>query len=156
MHRKTKQTEYYAPPTHHADLLAHHQSEWSYTWHTTQSEYPMAQMADSQPSQTSHVESEQATSARVEKASIVSLLKKGSSDSLQDELSTREQPDTLEDLIPLIICIDNLLWERQRVRACSSHRSARSTASQTHTLLTNIKLLYGPHLTPEDLLPRRT
>ena len=38
-------TQYSAPPTHHADSLAHHQSE-----------YPKVQMANSQPPQTSHVE----------------------------------------------------------------------------------------------------
>ena len=41
-------TQYSAPPTHRADLLAHRQSE-----------YLMAQTADSQPSLTLHVESEQ-------------------------------------------------------------------------------------------------
>ena len=35
MHRKTKPTQYSAPPTHHADLLAHRQSEWPFSWHTT-------------------------------------------------------------------------------------------------------------------------
>ena len=35
VHRKTKRTQYSTPPTHHADLLAHCQSEWSYSWHTT-------------------------------------------------------------------------------------------------------------------------
>ena len=52
VHRKTMRTQYYAPPTHHADSLAHRLSE-----------SPMAQTADSQPPQTSHVESEQTTSA---------------------------------------------------------------------------------------------
>ena len=35
MHRKTKRTQYSTPPEHRADLLAHRQSEWSYSWHTT-------------------------------------------------------------------------------------------------------------------------
>ena len=51
MRRKPMRTQYSAPPTHSSDLLAHHQSE-----------YPMAQTADSQPPQTSLVESEQTTS----------------------------------------------------------------------------------------------
>ena len=55
VHRKTKHTQYSAPLTHRADSLAHNQSE-----------NPMAQTADSQPPQTSHVESEQ-TSARLRK-----------------------------------------------------------------------------------------
>ena len=45
-----------APPTHRADLLAHNQSD-----------NPMAPTADSQPSQTSHVESEQTTSVWFQK-----------------------------------------------------------------------------------------
>ena len=44
-------TQYSTPPTHRADSLAHNQSE-----------YPMAQTADSQPPQTSHVESDQTMS----------------------------------------------------------------------------------------------
>ena len=35
VHRKTKHTQYSAPPTHHADSLAHRKSEWSYRQHTT-------------------------------------------------------------------------------------------------------------------------
>ena len=53
---KPMHTQYSAPPTHHADLLAYRQSQ-----------NPMAQTADSQPSQTLHVESEQTTSERLRK-----------------------------------------------------------------------------------------
>ena len=56
MHRKAKCTQYSAPPTHRADLLAHRQSE-----------NPMAQTTHSQPPQTLHVESEQTTSERLRK-----------------------------------------------------------------------------------------
>ena len=35
VHRKTKRTQYSTPPTHRAESLAHLQSEWSYSWHTT-------------------------------------------------------------------------------------------------------------------------
>ena len=48
--------QYSAPPTHRTDSLAHRQSE-----------YPMAQTADSQPPETSHVELEQTTSERLRK-----------------------------------------------------------------------------------------
>ena len=49
-------SQYSAPPTHRTDSLAHRQSE-----------YPMAQMADSQPPQTSHVESDQTMLERLRK-----------------------------------------------------------------------------------------
>ena len=49
-------TQYSAPPTHHADLLAHYQSE-----------NPMAQMSDGPPPQTSHAQSDPTTSARLQK-----------------------------------------------------------------------------------------
>ena len=45
-----------APPTHHADSLAHRQSE-----------NPMAQTSDGQPPQTSHVQSDQTTSVLLRK-----------------------------------------------------------------------------------------
>ena len=35
VHRKTKRTQYSAPPTHRADWLAHRQSEWPYSQPTT-------------------------------------------------------------------------------------------------------------------------
>ena len=54
MRSKTQRTQYSAPPTHRADSLVH-----------CQSEYLMAQMADSQPPQTSHVELDQTTSKRL-------------------------------------------------------------------------------------------
>ena len=66
VHRKTKSTQYSTPPTHCADLLADRQSECIQPTHN-QSEYPMAQTADSQPPQTSHVESEQTTSTWLRK-----------------------------------------------------------------------------------------
>ena len=50
-------TQYTASPTHHTDSLAHHQSE-----------NPMAQTSDGPPPpQTSHVQSEQATSVQLQK-----------------------------------------------------------------------------------------
>ena len=49
-------TQYSAPPTHHADSLAHRQSE-----------YPMAQTSDSHPPQTSHVNLEPTASELLHK-----------------------------------------------------------------------------------------
>ena len=66
MHRKTKCTQYSAPPTHHADSLAHHQSERIQLAHN-QSENPMAQTSDGPPPQTSHAQSDPTTSARLRK-----------------------------------------------------------------------------------------
>ena len=54
MRRKPVRKQYSAPPTHHADSLAYRQSE-----------YLMAQMADSHPPQTLLVESDQTTSERL-------------------------------------------------------------------------------------------
>ena len=55
--------QYSTPPTHRADLLVHCQLQWSHN----HSENPMAETADSQPPQTSHIESEQTTSTGLRK-----------------------------------------------------------------------------------------
>ena len=70
MHRKTKRTQYSAPPTHCAYPLAHRQSQRPFSWHTTNQRIqwlrrPMAQMSDGPPPQTSHAQSEPTTSARL-------------------------------------------------------------------------------------------
>lgn len=49
---------------------------------------------------------------------------KGLSEQLKDELATRDEPSTLEELISLSIRIDNRLRERVRERTTRSHRLA--------------------------------
>lgn len=64
---------------------------------------------------------------------LVSLFRHGLSDELQDELAAREEPETLEQLVALVIKLDNHLRERQRERSSSSRRMASSPLSQSPT-----------------------
>ena len=61
---------------------------------------------------------------------LLSLFRRGLSERLQDELVTREEPETLEQLVVLVIKLDNRLRERQRERSSSSYRMNSFPLSQ--------------------------
>lgn len=60
----------------------------------------------------------------------MSFFKRGLSDRLQDELASREEPASLEQLISLVIRLDNRLREREREKSSSSRGTVNSTSSQ--------------------------
>ena len=81
---------------------------------------------------------------------FVSFFKRELSDRLLDELASKDEPDSLEELISLVIRLDNRLREREGQRSFSSHRSASSTSSQLPLPLPT------PQSSPRESLSRPT
>ena len=100
-----------------------------------------------------------ATESSWNELALVSLFRRGLSERLQDELAAREEPETLEQLVALVIKLDNRLRERQRERSSSSRRMSSFPLSQppTPTLRPNCRPQFAlPVPLQPLLLPQRS
>lgn len=66
-----------------------------------------------------------------DESALMGIFVKGLSEQLKDELASRDEPSSLEELISLSIKIDNRLRERLRERVDRTHRLARSAGPTT-------------------------
>lgn len=93
---------------------------------------------------------------------LVSFFKRGLSDRLVDELASRDEPDSLEELISLVIRLDNWLRERERERdrlpaaGLLAPPPANSLSPCPHPRVPQERASHAPPGPPELLLLRRS
>ncbi|CAJ1087325.1 hypothetical protein L3Q82_012289 [Xyrichtys novacula] len=88
-----------------------------------------------------------------DEAALKALFVKGLSEELKDELATRDEPDSLQELFDLAIKIDGRLRERDRERAASAPRQTPPSGHVVSTARPTLGQLTPPAPTPPATAP---